>query len=150
MYIIRKSLAVVLVLLLFVGIIATPAYAVGKSSDSVAVSLTTDKNEYAQSETITATLTVKNTNDAAVKDVSLESFVPAGYALAEGDKAALQVDTLAAGETVTLTVRFVPEQSEKPTTGERPEEPPTDKPATDSGKLPNGDTPTTGDYSMAL
>ena len=116
MYIIRKSLAVMLTLLLVLGMFALPAYAAETSSDGLAVTLTTDKKEYARGETITATLTVKNTNTVAVKNVTLESMIPAGYALAQGDQTALQVEELAAGQTVTLTVRLIPQQVEEPTT----------------------------------
>lgn len=131
MYIIRKSLAVMLTLLLVLGMFALPAYAAETSSDGLAVTLTTDKKEYARGETITATLTVKNTNTVAVKNVTLESMIPAGYVLAQGDQTALQVNELAAGQTVTLTVRLVPQQAEEPTTnGNTP---------------PKGDDPTTGD-----
>ncbi len=99
---------------------ALTVYAAEVSQDGLEVSITTDKDEYAQSEIIVATLTVTNTNDDAVSDVSLESMIPEGYALADGDQAALRVDTLAAGETVTLTVRFVHGQSEgdAPATGD--------------------------------
>ncbi|MDO4425077.1 MAG: InlB B-repeat-containing protein, partial [Planctomycetia bacterium] len=137
MYMMKKSLAVLLVLLLVLGMFALPAYAAETSLDGLAVTLTTDKKEYARSETIAATLTVKNTNTVAVKDVTLESMIPAGYVLAEGDKTALHVDTLAAGQTITLTVHLVPQQSQEPTTnGNTP---------------PKGDDPGTGDpFPMEL
>ena len=137
MYIIKKSLAVMLTLLLVLGMFALPAYAAETSSDGLAVTLTTDKKEYARGETITATLTVKNTNTVAVKNVTLESMIPAGYVLAQGDQTALQVEELAAGQTVTLTVRLIPQQAEEPTTnGNTP---------------PKGDDPTTGDpFPMEL
>lgn len=105
MYMMKKSLAVLLALLLVLGMFAIPAYAAETSQDGLAVALTTDKKEYARNETITATLTVKNTNKVAVKNVSLESVVPEGYVLAKGDETALQVEELAAGQTVT-GIRF--------------------------------------------
>ena len=140
MYVIKKSLAVLLTLLLCVGILAMPAYAAGTSQDGVEVSLVTDKIVYDQGETIVATLTVINTNDVAVEDVSLESLVPEGYVPADGSKIVMQLDTLGAGEIVTLKVSFVPEQTEVPET-----------PTTGEDTPPEDDTPVTGDhFAMGL
>ena len=62
MYAFKKSLAVLLAMVLCVGVLAIPAYAAQTSQNGLKVTLTTDKDEYDQDETITATLTVKNTN----------------------------------------------------------------------------------------
>ena len=125
------TLCVVLVCL---QAMALTAFAAEISQDGLEVTLTTDKNTYAQGETVAATLTVKNTNSFAVSNVSLEGLIPEGYALASGDRSVKQVDTLAQGETVTLTVRLVPEQ----TGGEIPTTAPTTPPV---------ETPETGDDS---
>lgn len=107
--------------------------------------MTTDKDVYDQGETIVATLTVTNIGDANVVNVSLENLVPEGYAPAEGNETVMQVETLAVGETVTLTVSFV---AEKPTEGETeaPTEEATEKPST-GDKPSKGDSPDTGDNS---
>lgn len=145
MYAFKKSLAVLLVILLCVGILVVPAYAAKASQDGLEVTLTTNKDVYNQGEAIVATLKVRNTNDAAVSNVSLENLIPEGYILEKGSKSILQAGTLAAGETVTLTVSFVAEQSEvseKPTTGNN-EPHKTDSPAT-------GDTCSVGLWIMLL
>ncbi|MFQ9889913.1 MAG: hypothetical protein ACLRWM_05820 [Streptococcus sp.] len=49
--------------------------------------MTTDKEKYSKSEEIAATLTVTNTNDTAVSNVSLENLIPEGYKLADGSEA---------------------------------------------------------------
>ena len=131
---VKKSLAVLLALVLCVGMLALPAYAAEVAQDGLEVTLTTDKDVYEQGETIVATLTVKNTNDVAAINVSLESLVPEGYLLEDGNENMMQVETLAVGESVTLTVCFVAEEIEEPT------EEPTEKPTED-------DSPNTGDDS---
>ena len=52
------------------------------SQDGLEVTLTTDKEKYSKGEEIVATLTVTNTNDTAVSNVSLENLIPEGYKLA--------------------------------------------------------------------
>ena len=126
MYAVKKSLAVLLALVLCVGMLAIPTYVAEVSQDGLEVTLTTDKDVYDQDETIVATLTVTNTGDADVVNVSLENLIPEGYAPAEGNETVMQVETLVAGETVTLTVSFVAEkptegETEEPTTGETEE-----------------------------
>ena len=152
---VKKSLALLVALLLCVGILAIPTYAAEVSQDGLEVTLTTDKDAYEQGETIVATLTVTNTGDADVVNVSLENLIPEGYAPAEGNETVMQVETLDAGETVTLTVSFVAEEptegeTEAPTTGETEAptegttEAPTEKPTT-GDKPSKGDSPDTGD-----
>ena len=57
---VKKSLAVLMALLLCVGILSVPAYAAEASQDGLVVTLVTDKDVYDQGETIVATLTVTN------------------------------------------------------------------------------------------
>ena len=83
------------------------AFAASSSQDGLEVTLTTDKESYSQSEQIVATLTVTNTNEAEISNVSLENVIPEGYTLADGSEATKQFESLGAGETVTLTVTYV-------------------------------------------
>lgn len=153
MYVVKKSLAVLLALVLCVGMLAIPTYAAEVSQDGLEATLTTDKDVYDQGETIVATLTVTNTGDADVVNVSLENLTPEGYAPEEGNETVMRMETLAAGETVTLTVSFVAEkpiegETEEPTEGatEAPTEEATEKPTT-GDKPSKGDSPDTGDDS---
>ena len=86
--------------------------AASTEQDGLEVSLTTDKSEYSQDDPITATLSVTNTNDAAVSNVSLENMIPEGYSLAEGSEAEKQVESLDAGETVTMSVTYIADSSD--------------------------------------
>ena len=45
--------------------------------------MTTDKETYQQGEEIKVTLTVTNTNDTAVTNLSLENVLPENFVLAE-------------------------------------------------------------------
>lgn len=138
MYAFKKSLAFLLAMVLCVGVLAIPAYAAQTSQNGLEVTLTTDKDEYDQDETITATLTVANTGDAPVVNVSLQSLIPEGYVLGDGQENAMQMEKLSAGETVTLTVLFVAEQIEDSTTGEST--PPETNTPIDNGGDSNGDS----------
>lgn len=103
----RKLSAILLAVMLCVGIINSPVFAATTTQDGLKVTLTTDKAEYSQSEEITATLTVENTNDFAVKNVLLEGFVPEGYELSESAEAIMKTDTLEAGKSIEVVVTYV-------------------------------------------
>lgn len=111
---IKKISAILLTLMLCVGLMTVPVLAAESAQDGLEVTLTTDKETYGQSEQIVATLTVKNTNDYAVKNVSMENVIPQGYTLAEGSTATKQLDTLDAGEEATLTVAYNVVESNEP------------------------------------
>lgn len=115
-----RILAVLLALVLCVSVAVLPAAAATVSQDGLEITLKTDKSSYKQSESITATLTVKNNGDQTVTDVSLESIVPQGYTLKSRDNSTLTVDELSPGETVTLKVTFVPKKpaATSPATGD--------------------------------
>lgn len=119
---IKKIPVFLLTMILCIGLMAMPAFAASSSQDGLEVTFTTDKESYSQSEQIVATLTVTNTNDFAVSNVSLENVIPEGYTLAEGNEATKQVESLEAGETVSLTVTYVPGNTgnggEQPGTGD--------------------------------
>lgn len=109
---IKKIPVFLLTMILCIGLMAMPAFAASSSQDGLEVTLTTDKETYSQGEQIVATLTVTNTNEIEVSNVSLENVIPQGYTLAEGAEATKQIESLGAGETVSLTVTYVPEGSE--------------------------------------
>lgn len=88
-----------------------PAFAASASQDGLNVTLTTNKKGYQQGEQIQATLTVTNTNDYAVSNVSLENITPDGYKLSEGTVPIKDIGSLAAGETVSFGVTYIPEGS---------------------------------------
>ena len=107
MRVIKKIPAFLLMLVLCIGMMSMHAFAASSTQDGLEVTLTTDKEEYSQGEEIIATITVTNTNDVVVTNLSLEGLIPDGYKLAEGTEATKQVETLGAGETATLIVTYV-------------------------------------------
>lgn len=77
------------------------------TQDGLEVSLTTDKEAYSKDEKITATLSVKNTNESVVTDIAMETIIPDGYEVADGTKNNKQLDKLAPNETTELKVAYV-------------------------------------------
>lgn len=110
-----KMLAVLLITALCAGILMIPAYAADVTRDGLEVTLTTNQTTYSPDETICAVLTVKNTGTAEVTNVTLESLVPSGYEAADTSRS---IATLAAGESVSLTVNLIP-GGPSPETGDR-------------------------------
>ena len=112
MKVVKKFTTFLLMLILCISLTAIPAFAESLTQDGLEVTLITDKSEYSQSEQIITTLTVKNTNDFAIKNVSLENVVPDGYKLAENLDLKKQVESLGTGETVSVEVTYISEYSD--------------------------------------
>lgn len=72
----KKLQVVFLALLLCTGMMTQPALAASLLQDGIEAALTTDKETYQQGEEIKVTLTVTNTNDTAVTNLSLENILP--------------------------------------------------------------------------
>ena len=79
----KKLQVVFLALLLCTGMMTQPALAASLLQDGIEAALTTDKETYQQGEEIKVTLTVTNTNDTAVTNLSLENILPENFVLAE-------------------------------------------------------------------
>lgn len=107
MQVIKKIPIFFLAMMLCIGMIALPAFAASSTQDGLEVTLTTDKEAYSQNEQIVTIVTVTNTNEVAVSNVSLENVIPEGYKLADDSEATKQVESLGSGETVTLTVTYI-------------------------------------------
>ena len=107
----KKTLALLFAMVLCIGMMTMNVSAASTEQDGLQVSLTTDKSEYSQGDPITATLAVTNTNDVAVSNVSMENMIPEGYSLAEGSEAEKLVESLDAGETVTMSVTYIADAS---------------------------------------
>lgn len=130
----KKVSAFLLMVVLCMSIMVMPAFATTTSQDGLEVTLTTDKETYDKGEQIEVTLVVTNTNDFAVSNVSLENMIPEGYKLSEGSMATKQVESLAPGEMVSLTVTYVAVDSDnnedKPDGGDNTGD--TDKPGSEN------------------
>ena len=106
-----KKLTAIILTLLTVVSFAITAHAAEITQDGIEIGLVTDKAAYSADESITATVTVTNTNDFAVTDVSLQSITPEGYQIASGFEALKQIEVLKAKESVVLTVTYTPNRT---------------------------------------
>lgn len=145
----KKLSAILVVVLVLFSAITTTAFAADVSQDGLEVSLITNKEAYEQGDQIEATLTVKNANDFAVKNVTLESLIPDGYVLAEGASATKELNSLEPGETAELAVTFIA-KGETPTDPTNPTDPtdptePTDP--TDPVEPTEPDEPVDSDFT---
>ena len=104
-----KISMLLMVLVLWIAATISVSAATPVQQDGLEITLETDKQQYETSDKITATITVKNTNNFGVNNVSLECAIPEGYA-AEGDST-LTIATLASNETKTLQVVLAPNTS---------------------------------------
>lgn len=112
MKMLKKISIFFIMVVLCISVIQFPVFAASISKDGLEITLTTDKEKYEKGEKIKSTLTVTNTNDIAVSNVSLENLIPDGYILSEDSTAIKKIETLDAGETVFLTVTYVTEDPE--------------------------------------
>lgn len=101
----------VVTIALFSFSITAGATEISNSQDGLVASITSEKDSYKANEDIELTFKVTNTNDFAVENVSLEAIIPDG--LTTKNKADTSIDTvsLAAGESLELTLIAVKESS---------------------------------------
>lgn len=122
MKIIKKNVIASLIMLLCLGIMKIPVFAASTSQDGLEVKLVADKAIYVKGDQIIVTLSVANTNQYNVTNVSLENIVPKGYKLLNESSATKFVDSIKAGEVITLTVTYVEDKlnvgNNKPGIGE--------------------------------
>ena len=111
MKVIKKISAFVLMLTLCVGMITMTVSAETTLQDGLEITLTSDKQVYDEGEPIKAILSVVNTNDFAVENISLENEVPEGYKLSDDSLAKEQIEFLEAGERIELTVTYIKDTS---------------------------------------
>ena len=113
-----KRIAAILLMLVLLVSMAAPVYGAEVSQEGLTVSLTADQATYDQNGSVTAVLTVTNTTDEPVRELELEALIPAGFT-AEGTASSLE--TLEAGQSVSLTVTYRPEEASAegiPSTGD--------------------------------
>lgn len=103
----KKFAAVAVSSLMMFSIAGMNVFAASTTQDGLEVSLTTDKEAYSKEEKITATLSVKNTNESDVTDIAMETIIPDGYEVADETKNNKQLDKLAPNESTELKVAYV-------------------------------------------
>lgn len=108
----KKLLALTMAVLLAFACFALPSFATSSGSQyGLEATIVTDKESYKANEEIHVTVTVKNTNDFKVEDVSIESLLSETLTLKDGSSSTKTVD-LEAGETLTLSFTAVKEKEE--------------------------------------
>lgn len=107
----KRITAFFLMLMLCTGLLALPAMATHMVHEGLDVTIVMDKEQYDDGEPITATITVKNTNNVSVTITNLEQLIPDGYRLAENSLASMKNIELGAGQTVVLEVTFQGEET---------------------------------------
>ncbi|MCM1114255.1 MAG: carboxypeptidase regulatory-like domain-containing protein [Clostridium sp.] len=142
-----KCLSVILVMLITLFSFSITALAQATEQDGLQVSLTTDKQSYSLNEDIEITVSVTNTNDFTVEDVSIEALLPDNFELKDSSQKTSTKDIdLKAGENITLKLTALvkgEEQTTEPTTNPteptKPVEPstePSTEPTTESTTNP--------------
>ena len=109
---IKKIPVFLLALVLCIGMMAIPAFAASSTQDGIQVTLAADKESIQSGRADHSCLNGdKYKRDGRVSNVSLENVIPEGYELADGSEATKQVESLKAGETVTLTAVYTAEDA---------------------------------------
>lgn len=110
----RKVLFCVLILLV-VSIIPIQVFAEVNAQDGLEVSINLEKEEYSKGDKIETTVTVKNINTFAVRNISIESFVPNGYLISADCDINKRVDVLNSGDICVFEISYEPLASEETT-----------------------------------
>lgn len=140
----KKLSALFLTVLLLLSCMTITAYAAERETqDGLSAVIETDKESYEANEPILVTVTVTNNNSFAMKNVSIESILPASLTLHDGTLKSDTVD-LEAGEKLTLTFTAVLEKEVPPVTEPGTSEPDTSEPDTSE---PDTTEPTVTDPS---
>lgn len=100
-----KCLSVIIVMLIILFSFSITALAQTTTQDGLQVNLTTDKQSYSLNEDIKITVSVTNTNDFTVKDVSIEALLPDKFELKDSnDETSTKAIDLKSGEQANLIV----------------------------------------------
>ena len=102
----QKCLTACLLTVMVLSLFVLGAFAETATQDGLTVELTTDKATYGAGESITAILTVTNTNNVPMQSVVLKQLVPAGYQLSEGQTDTKSVMDLQPGQSISLSVMW--------------------------------------------
>lgn len=115
----KKILVCFLIMIMCISMTVLSVFAAATSQDGLEVTLITDKTLYARGEEIITTLTVTNTNKVSVNNLLLETLVPDGYKLVADSEATKRIDSLEAGETISLVTTYVEKKAAGSSTGEK-------------------------------
>ena len=89
------------------SVLILPVSASYMEHEGLEITIEMDQEVYDAGEPITATITVKNTNNGASTITNLEQLIPEGYRLEESSEASMKNVTLRGGQSVVMNVTFV-------------------------------------------
>jgi hypothetical protein len=112
-----KTKLVFVLVMIATLIISLAVYAFAKTNtqDGLEATIITDKKSYSYSDDVVVKISVKNTNERIVKNVSIEGMIPEGLKLKEGNSLENQITELQPGETLDLTFVAVLDKTEEAT-----------------------------------
>lgn len=108
---IAKLFAVILIMTVMFSLNDIVVSAASDLQDGLECIIAADKDNYKKNENICVSVSVKNTQNTAVENLTIESFIPDGYKLHEKSKNTLHIDSLSPDETAELKVSYVSEAS---------------------------------------
>lgn len=103
----KKNLFVIIVLGFFVVAFSLGVCAESIEQNGIIVDLQTDKDNYVETELVTAVLTLTNTNETPICDINLEYIIPEGMRIHESSESSMNIDVLEAGDTISLKIQLV-------------------------------------------
>lgn len=112
-----KTKLVFVLVMIATLIISLAVYAFAKTNtqDGLEATIITDKKSYSYSDDVVVKISVKNTNERIVKNVSIEGMIPEGLKLKEGNSLENQITELQPRETLDLTFVAVLDKTEEAT-----------------------------------
>ena len=151
----KKLIAAFMMTMSILVLWMVPVLAATSTQDGLVVTLSTDKVNYEKGEKIGTSISVTNQNSYALNGVDIESLIPDGYKLMDGDVSKKHVESLSAGETVELKVTYCPQNNgkiiddnldkAKPGANDTPA---TKDVSTKKGKIKSTNTPKSGDNML--
>lgn len=102
----KKILSVLVVFTFILSVSSINVFAATTTQDGLEVTFTTDKSSYSNTDDIVTTLTVKNTNDFEVTNLSLENLVPDGYKVTDKNSLKKEIERLESGKDTSLVSTY--------------------------------------------
>ena len=102
----KKILSVLVVFTFILSVSSVNVFAATTTQDGLEVTFVTNKNNYNNTDDIVTTLTVKNTNDFEVTNLSLENLVPDGYKVTDKNSLKKEIERLDSGKDTSLVSTY--------------------------------------------
>lgn len=109
MRVVQKFVQMFLLMLAYCTITAVPSMAAEHTQDGLKVVMSTDKTEYGSQDPIRVEVSVTNTNEEALTNVSVETLMPEGWKTSENTLKNFEI--LASGQTVSFETALYPNNS---------------------------------------